>query len=86
MGFKVKDTITGFEGVVTAHAAYITGCDQLLVTPEVKKDGKESSPSWMDEGRVVAVGSAPTPAAKKLIAAVSKQASTGGPDRGAPIR
>lgn len=53
-GTKVKDKITGFEGIVTGKASYITGCDQYLVQPPVYvndwKDGR-----WFDEGRLVFV-------------------------------
>jgi hypothetical protein len=31
LGSKVRDKVTGFEGVVTAHHTYITGCDRYTV-------------------------------------------------------
>ena len=44
LGQKVKDSITGFAGIVTGRAEYITGCHQILVQPPVKnaKDGGDS--------------------------------------------
>lgn len=28
LGRKVRDKVTGFEGIVTGRATYLTGCDQ----------------------------------------------------------
>jgi hypothetical protein len=47
----VKDKISGFEGQVTGHADYITGCDQYLVQPP-SKDGEWKDPRWFDESRL----------------------------------
>ena len=53
IGIKVKDVITGFEGIVTARCTYITGCDQFLVQPETK-DGAFVESRWFDDNRLVA--------------------------------
>lgn len=50
-GDMVRDRITGFEGVVTAFAHFITGCDQYGVTPKAK-DNKLESVVYFDEGRL----------------------------------
>lgn len=50
MGKTVTDKITGFKGVVTGHCRYISGCDQLLVTPKVKGDTVVES-KWIDQQR-----------------------------------
>ena len=55
MGQKVKDVITGFSGVVTGKAQYITGCQQVLVVPPVKSDGDSVSGQWLDEDRLEVV-------------------------------
>jgi len=51
-GQTATDTITGFTGVVTGHASYITGCDQYLLQPPCK-DGAWVEGRWFDEGRLV---------------------------------
>lgn len=33
LGDRVKCTLTGFTGVVTARAEYLTGCNQVHVLP-----------------------------------------------------
>jgi hypothetical protein len=48
---KVKDKVTGFIGVVTGHADYLTGCDQYLVQP-ASKDGEWKEGRWFDENRL----------------------------------
>ena len=40
LGDRVRDSITGFEGIVIAYTKWLTGCDRLSVLPtELKKDG-----------------------------------------------
>jgi len=52
LGQEVKDVITGFKGVATGRAQYITGCDQYLVQPTCKKDGKYPDSAWLDDGKL----------------------------------
>lgn len=53
LGTTVRDVITGFEGVVTGRAEYLTGCAQVQVVPRVlDKDGKRRDSEWFDEQRV----------------------------------
>ena len=51
MGSTAKDLITGFEGIVTGRAEYITGCDQYLLQPKVK-DGAHVEGRWFDDNRL----------------------------------
>lgn len=55
LGIIVRDKITNFEGIVTGHADYLTGCDQYLVQPPVSKDGVFIEGRWIDEGRLEVV-------------------------------
>lgn len=59
-GVEVKDRITGFAGVVTGKASYITGCDQFLVQPPCSvsqlKEGKKPDGVWFDDVRLEKVG------------------------------
>jgi hypothetical protein len=38
LGKKVKDKITGFEGIATSKHIYLTGCNQYAVQPIMKVD------------------------------------------------
>jgi hypothetical protein len=77
IGATVRDRITGFQGVVTGRVEYITGCNQLLVTPKVRADGKLDEPHWFDEQRVVQIGDS--------VIRLDNSA-TPGADKPAPIR
>lgn len=52
MGKTATDKISGFKGVVTAYAQYISGCNQCLLSPPVDGDGKYQSGDWFDEQRL----------------------------------
>jgi len=52
LGCKVKDRITGFEGIVAARVIYLNGCVQYCVTPKLAKDEKMSSGEYIDVGQL----------------------------------
>ncbi len=51
LGSTVVEKITGFEGVLTGVARYLTGCDQYLLQPP-SKEGAYVKGEWFDEGRL----------------------------------
>jgi hypothetical protein len=53
LGTRVKDAITGFEGIATSRAEYLYGCVRVLVEPQILKDGKPVEALWLDELRFV---------------------------------
>ena len=55
LGDEVKEAVTGFVGVVTGIASYITGCDQASVVPKAKKDGTLGDGQWFDIVRLKVV-------------------------------
>jgi hypothetical protein len=52
MGREVIDRVTGFTGVVTSRADFISGCDQYFVQPRVDKEGKKQEAHWFDDLRL----------------------------------
>lgn len=50
-GSTVQEKVTGYTGVVTAHAQYMTGCDQYAVVTKAGADGSFKT-EWFDEGRL----------------------------------
>lgn len=53
LGKLGKDKITGFTGIITAIAFYLTGCNQYsLVSQKLKEDGSTVDPHWFDVKRV----------------------------------
>ena len=55
LGTKVRDRISGFEGVVAGRAEYLTGCTQCVVVPPVGPDGSHRDAEWFDEQRLAVV-------------------------------
>lgn len=51
LGVKVRDVVTGFQGVVTGYCVYLSGCHQALVVGRSKKGG-DAPASWIDEQRL----------------------------------
>ncbi len=52
LGLKVKDRVTGYEGVVTSIGFDLYGCIQAIVNPGSDKDGKLQDSNWFDIGRL----------------------------------
>lgn len=55
IGRKFRDIITGFVGTATGRVEYLTGCNQILLSPEVGQDGSLKETNWFDEQRLVLV-------------------------------
>lgn len=70
LGAKVRDTVTGFEGIATGYYIFLTGCNRIGVTPPVDKDGKLPEPAIFDETSLEIV----QPAAK-----LKEETDRGGP-------
>ncbi|MDR0682044.1 MAG: hypothetical protein LBG15_09395 [Dysgonamonadaceae bacterium] len=47
LGQKVRDIVSGFEGITTAKCEYLNGCVQYGVTP-VSTDGKYPDTTYLD--------------------------------------
>lgn len=77
LGQRVQDKITGFHGLVTGRAQYITGCNQLLVQPQLNDKGEFVEGRWIDEPRLTIIET------KQLI--VNTTPDKGG-DKAAPIK
>lgn len=77
LGMKVKEAVTGYVGVVTGIATYLTGCTQALVVPEkLDKDGDMRKGEWLDVERLTVI-----PGRVKLATS-----PTGGPQSNQPRR
>ena len=72
LGATVRDKVTGYEGIATAHAKHLTGCDTLFVVPKAK-DGKMEDGNWIDIDRLEVAGK------KKLISITVREKPGGMP-------
>ena len=78
LGDKVRDRISGFEGIATATGVYLNGCRRVLIEPaKLDKDGKIIKSVWFDDVQVEVV---------KADSFASGKTSTGGPARSEPSR
>ena len=48
LGQKVRDRVTGFEGVATSKVEYLNGCVQYCVKPRVGEDNKMVDGEYVD--------------------------------------
>ena len=51
LGHRVRDRVTGFEGIITGIATYLTGCEQACIAGE-SHDGKAGESMWVDTPRL----------------------------------
>lgn len=52
LGYRVKDKITDFVGVVVSVTFDVNGCIQAIIKPKVDKDGKTRYPEVIDVQRL----------------------------------
>lgn len=72
---RVKDTVSGWEGLVTVRTEHLNGCLQYCVRKtELDKDGKLQDGEWFDEQQLELVEKSKG----------NKQKPTGGPMRDTP--
>lgn len=55
LGQRVRDKVTGFEGVATAKVIYLNGCIQFCVKPMVDKNGKMVEGEYIDDSQLVVI-------------------------------
>ncbi len=66
LGDSVRDTLTGYKGIVVAVTYWLYGCTRAAVQSVDLKDGKTIEPEWFDEQRVEVV--APTKIESPVVA------------------
>ena len=75
LGFKVRDVVTGFEGVVESISFDLYGCVQAVVRPGLDEKGLLQDGRWFDLKRLSAISDAP------VMAAPTFDAVPGGADK-----
>jgi len=56
LGYKAKDQVTGFAGVVTSVSFDLYGCIQYVLTPPAGENGKQEGGRWYDALRIQITG------------------------------
>lgn len=49
LGSKVRDTITGFEGIAVARTDWLNGCARIGIQAAELQEGKVMDIEWIDE-------------------------------------
>jgi hypothetical protein len=77
LGSKVRDKVTGFEGIAIGETRWLHGCLRYTVQPqELDKDGNQKATASFDEPQLIVLAG---PAKTKVQATASEQRKTGGP-------
>lgn len=48
LGSKVRDKISGFEGIATGRTTWLYGCERICVQPQEISKGKPVDAQWFD--------------------------------------
>lgn len=71
-GQRVREIVTGLEGVVVAVATHLTGCDTVGIHPGLDKDRKPMDVQWFDYTRLAVIE-------ERSIMDIPAPAKAGGP-------
>lgn len=75
LGDEVRDTISGFQGIVVCISNWLNGCQRITVQPQALHEGKSIGSETIDAEQVEVISETPPVKASK----------TGGPSI-APVR
>ena len=79
LGQKVRDRITGFEGVATARVEFLTGCIQYCIKPDkLDEKGKMIEGEYIDVGQIEILGDGISLSEKEWGAPIVNQEANGG--------
>lgn len=77
LGQRVRDRISGLEGVVIARTEWLYGCARITVQPQDTKDGKPAETYTLDEPQIEILGDDFVPDAVAARAAAPEQGRHG---------
>jgi len=80
LGIRVKDSITGYEGVAIARTDWLYGCVRITIQGDLDKDGQVPDNVTFDEDQLTAIPNA----VKKANEKKKKDEPAG--DRSTPTR
>ncbi len=82
MGARVKDVVSGIEGIVTGRSQWLTGCNTIGIHSGLDKDGNAKDLYWVDENRCEVID--PLPIELPGEPQTRDQAARADRDRGGP--
>ena len=81
LGKKVKDKITGLEGIAVSKCIFLNGCVQYAIQAKIDKDGKIPDEKWIDAQQLEVI----EPVAKKKVSDDMPKKYSGGGFRSHPM-
>ncbi len=87
LGMRVRDPITGFQGIAVGRATWLTGCDRVAIRGEVDEDGNRNSRPdlvYVDEPALEIVDRDPAVKGHFENLGLVEDRDEGGPGRGIP--
>lgn len=79
LGDLVKDSVTGFQGIVVCRSQWLNGCWRITVQPREIKDGKQVESACFDDLQLEVVERGAVPSSNNQPAAAQPLKRTGGP-------
>lgn len=74
LGDKVKDAVSGFEGIAIAKYSYLQGCDRICVQPPINAEGKLPSAETFDKPQLIVTE-------KSVVVRTATLKDPGGPEK-----
>ncbi len=75
LGNKVRDTVTGFTGIVVGKTIWMYGCERFAVQSDKLHDNKPVDEHWFDDQRLEVLE------ITEPVVSPSSVATSGGPQR-----
>ncbi len=76
LGSKVKDVVSGFEGIAVAEYNFLYGCSRYCVQPSMDKDGKLPDNQTFDEPQLKVVSKPSVEMTKSLDGVLNTKPKT----------
>ena len=80
LGDKVKDVVTGYEGIITSCTSYLNGCLTYGVRTQKLRDDKPIDAVWIDEEQLEEIPG------EAIVLPGAPVAVSGGPHESPPSR
>jgi hypothetical protein len=80
LGQKVRDKVTGFEGIVVCVSEWLNGCHRVGVKPPLDKDGNDRDEYWVDAKQLEIIDK------ENILKKKEKKEKIGGPTSSNPTQ
>ncbi len=86
LGLKVRDRVTGMEGIVSSVCFDLYGCIQAAMNPGLDKDGKQRDQYWYDISRLLVLSDEPVMVQPDFVQGPQAEGRQGAAEKPSQIR